>query len=92
MDSPLASRLGSASWTLVWASQNRKWRRKALKGLDSESKVAGARGASAQSSSMSSKAPRSTPFPIRISRFPAWLGALTTPSFSIRSTSEAALL
>ena len=30
--------------------------------------------------------------PIRISRLPAWLAGPTTPSFSIRSTSEAALL
>ena len=36
--------------------------------------------------------PRSTPLPIRISRLPEWFGGLTTPSFSIRSTSEAALL
>ena len=46
----------------------------------------------AQSSLRSSNAPRSTPLPIRISRLPEWFGGLTTPSFSIRSTSEAALL
>ena len=38
------------------------------------------------------KAPRSMPPPTRIWRFPAWLAAPTTPSFSMRSTSEAALL
>jgi hypothetical protein len=48
--------------------------------------------ASPQSSPRSSKAPRSTPLPIKISRLPAWFGGLTTPSFSIRSTREAALL
>ena len=44
------------------------------------------------SSPKSSNAPRSTPLPMRISRLPEWLGGLTTPSFSIRSTSDAALL
>ena len=39
-----------------------------------------------------SKAPRSIPPPTRIARLPEWFGAPTTPSCSIRSTSEAALL
>src|SRR5438270_3572725 len=39
-----------------------------------------------------SNAPRSTPPPTRISRLPEWLAGATTPSFSMRSTSDAALL
>jgi AcrR family transcriptional regulator len=46
----------------------------------------------AENQSSRSNAPRSIPPPTRICLLPAWLAAPTTPSFSMRSTSEAALL